>query len=361
MESSRVKILFGILGPEVHGGISQVSPYLESCLRDKVTIKTFIFGRRSNSERVFDKCIGRFADLIRLTIDVHGLLPDIIHHNTSFDRKSIIRDAPLVFILKRAGIPLLLMIHGSHRESFGKMSSIMRSLRDYVLKNCACIGTLSEAEKNDFCDYWPDLKGKVRVLKNIIKPEFYQAVRRERATPKILFVSRFIRKKGVFDLAKAAPKVLAEFPDAEFLFVGSGPAGGEFDSLVEVNGLGGNIRHLEHIDNLAIIEHYKDSWCLVFPTHYPEGMPMVVAEAMAAGCPVVTTRTRFSLSYMEEEKNCIYVAEGDPESIADGIIRLLKDDNLRMSISRNNRVLAERFTADKVVDEFMNIYKSLNE
>jgi hypothetical protein len=84
MESSRLKILFGTLGPEVHGGISQVSPYLVSCLRNKVTIKTFIFGRRSNSERMFDKFIGRFADLVRLTIDVHGLQPDIVHHNTSW-------------------------------------------------------------------------------------------------------------------------------------------------------------------------------------------------------------------------------------------------------------------------------------
>ncbi|MFH1239248.1 MAG: glycosyltransferase family 4 protein [bacterium] len=359
MEKSRIKILFGTLGPNIHGGISQVSPYLEGQLRKRVMIKTFIFGRRSNSERLLDKIIGRFADLIKLTMSIQGLLPDIVHHNTAFDRKSIIRDVPLVFMVKACRIPLFMMIHGSHRDSFVKRGPLTEALRSYVINNVSCLGVLSEMERKDFCDKWPKLQDKVAVVKNIIRPEFFSIERKENDHPKVLFISRFIKEKGLFDLLEALPAVLGEYPDTLFVFVGSGPDGTEFDSLVRKYGLESRIKHFEHIDNMETRGHYSRSWCLVFPTRYPEGMPMVVAEAMAAGCPVVTTRTRFSLSYMEENKNCIYVETGNPVSIAQGIIRLLRDRALRDDISRNNRALAEKFTADFVVGEFMDIYKLL--
>jgi glycosyltransferase involved in cell wall biosynthesis len=361
MEINRIKILFGTLGPNIHGGISQVSPYLESQLRSRVMIKTFIFGRRSNSERLFDKIIGRFADLIKLTMSIQGLQPDLVHHNTAFDRKSIIRDVPLVFMLKLSGIPLFMMIHGSHRATFMKRGPIMNLLRSYLLNNINYIGVLSPLEKKEFCDQWPKLKEKIVVVKNIIRPEFFLTAREENDQPKILFVSRLIRKKGLFDLLEAMPHVLKEFPDAKFVILGSGPDSNEFDEAVRTKGLGPKLSRLEHIDNMETRGHYSRSWCLVFPTHYAEGMPMVVAEAMAAGCPVVTTRTRFSISYMEENKNCIYVEKENPVSIAEGIIRLLKDKDLRDDISRNNRKLAEKFTADKAVEEFMEIYKCMNE
>ena len=154
---------------------------------------------------------------------------------------------------------------------------------------------------------------------------------------------------------------LKEFPETKFVFVGSGPAGPEFDKMVRKYKLESSIQHFEHIDNMETRDHYRRSWCLVFPTRYPEGMPMVVAEAMAAGCPIVTTRTRFSLSYMEEKRNCIYVDAGDPGSIAGGIVSMIRSNELRDEISRNNRTLAESFTADKVVDEFINVYKCLIE
>lgn len=361
MDKSRIKILFGTLGPNIHGGISQVSPYLKSQLRDRVMIQTFIFGRRSNSERLWDKIIGRFADLIKLTMSIQGLLPDIVHHNTAFDRNSIIRDVPMVFMVKASRIPLFLMIHGSHRATFMKRGPIMECLRGYLLDNVSSIGVLSPLEKKEFCDKWPKLEEKVVVVKNIIRSEFFLTERKENDLPKVLFISRFIRKKGLFDLLEAIPTVLKEYPNAFFVFVGSGPDGNEFDDAVRKKGLESNIRRLEHIDNMETRDHYSRSWCLVFPTHYAEGMPMVVAEAMAAGCPVVTTRTRFSLSYMEENKNCIYVEKENPVSIAEGIIRLLRDRVLRDNISRNNKVLAERFKTDIVVSEFMNIYKLLTE
>lgn len=351
--------MFGTLSPDIHGGISQVSPYLEKQLRSLVMVQTFIYGRRSNSENLLSKLIGRFADLITLTMSIHGLRPDVVHHNTAFDRKSIIRDVPLVFMVKISRIPLFMMIHGSHRDSFVKRGPITEALRRYIINNISCLGVLSELEKREFCDKWPNIRDKVVVVKNIIRPEFFLVERKENDGPKVLFISRFIQEKGLFDLLEAMPLVLKEFPGTRFVFVGSGPAGPEFDARVQNQKLETNIKHLEHINNMETKDHYSRSWCLVFPTRYPEGMPMVVAEAMAAGCPIVTTRTRFSLSYMEENKNCIYVETGNPVTIAQGIIRLLNNQSLRDDISRNNRELAEKFEAEKVVEEYMEIFKCL--
>jgi len=87
---------------------------------------------------------------------------------------------------------------------------------------------------------------------------------------------------------------------------------------------------------------------------------MVVAQAMASGVPIVTTRTLFSLSYMQENVHCLYVDKGDSVAISAAIIRLLQNPALRSKMSENNRLLAKQFGASEVVEEFLGIYSEMN-
>ena len=86
---------------------------------------------------------------------------------------------------------------------------------------------------------------------------------------------------------------------------------------------------------------------------------MVVAEAMASGLPIVTTKTRFSASYMIEGRHCLYSGIKDPLSIAHKVLSLLKQKDLRDRLSQQGRALAEEFTAPKVAGEFIEVYKRL--
>lgn len=355
----RLKILFSIPNPSLHGGPSQHLPLLLDGLRDHFDLWTFEFGRKTDIENLWQKLSGRLMDLLRLSLAITAFEPDLVHHNSAFDKKSIIRDAPLAWLCRTRKVPLLIKVHGSHKEAFGSMGLISNAFRDYVIKNTCRICVLSELEKRDFEDNWPACRGRVKVVKNIINPDFYRVARVEDPLPTVLFISRFIRMKGIFDLLDAIPAVLAEVPKAKFIFIGSGPDSDEFDRAVGERKLNEAVRHFQHVDNQETRRHYEKAWCLAFPTLYPEGMPMVVAEAMAAGCPVVTSRTRFSLSYMTDGTHCLLAGPGQPELLASQIIKLLNDKKLRESISANSRELARQFNGPKVAEEFCTIYECM--
>jgi glycosyltransferase involved in cell wall biosynthesis len=354
-----MKVLFNSPNPGLHGGPPTHLPLLEQELRKHVQIESFHYGRRTDSETLMDKFFGRFRDLYLLHRRTRSVRPDIIHHNSAFDSRAILRDAPLVQLAKHHMVPIFIKVHGSHREAFGRMNLFMRLLRRSLLANVSGIGVLSEAERLEFVDNWPSLRSKVVVVKNVINPHFFQVARDESPTPTVLFVSRFIRQKGMFDLLEAIPLILKDIPTAKFIFVGSGRDARDFLDQVRSRNLGGAVNWIEHVSNEVTVQYYSSAWVLVFPSHFPEGMPMVVAEAMASGLPIVTTKTRFSTSYMIEGKHCLYTEIKDPRSIALEVLSLLKQKDLRDTLSQHSRTLAEEFTAPKVAGEFIRVYNRL--
>ena len=343
MDTRRLKVFFNVPSPQLQGGPPTHLPLLEKELRKHVDLETFEYGRRTDSENTFNKLVGRTKDLIRLRAKISGFRPNLIHHNTAFDTRAIVRDAPLVWLATHYGIPVILKMHGSLDELFGSVSPPVDRLRSLVLRKADCIGVLSEVEMSKFLNAWPFLRGRVTVVKNIIKPEFYTVERREAEYPTVLFVSRFIRQKGVFDLLDAVPRVLKRFPAAQFVFVGSGSDASEFDVKVRDKQLTSSVKRIDHLSNAETVKYYSSAWTLVFPTHFPEGMPMVVAEAMAAGVPIITTKTNFSRSYMSVGEHCFFLDGKDSTSIEAQIVRLLGAPELRQRMSLNNRELAKCF------------------
>ncbi|PYS74859.1 MAG: glycosyltransferase family 1 protein, partial [Acidobacteria bacterium] len=82
------------------------------------------------------------------------------------------------------------------------------------------------------------------------------------------------------------------------------------------------------------------------------------AEAMATGIPVVATRTEGAQEVVEDEATGLLVPIGDVDQIAAALIRLLKDRELRMQLgARAAKVVQERFSLDRMVDEIERLYQ----
>lgn len=86
---------------------------------------------------------------------------------------------------------------------------------------------------------------------------------------------------------------------------------------------------------------------------------MVVAEAMATGTPIVTSRTRFCRSYDLEPKSCLCCDPNDPQSITQQVTMLLTEPVLRQEMSDSNRSFALKFRQEIVAREFLEIYERL--
>jgi glycosyltransferase involved in cell wall biosynthesis len=359
-QSTCLRILFNTPNPALRGGPPKHLPALRNALADRAEIVPFEYGRKSDDESRVEKLFGRMADLRRTRCLCRKQRPGLIHHNSAFDSAAILRDAPLVLMAHREGIPIFLKVHGSHATALRNDLGWIKLARDIVLCKADGIGVLSRAEKDEFEEAFPCVRGKMYVVKNVIRPEFFAAERHEAAEPTVVFLSRFLKEKGPFDLLRTAPLVLAEEPTIQFIFAGDGEAAQAFDHEVRVMNLAGSVRRLPHVSEPESIALYSAAWAFVFPTYFPEGMPMVVAEAMTVGAPIISTPTRFARSYMQEEVHVLYSAPGDIEGVAANILQLCRDRQLRFRMSTANRALArEQFRTDSVAQEYVDIYQEL--
>jgi len=72
----------------------------------------------------------------------------------------------------------------------------------------------------------------------------------------------------------------------------------------------------------------------VLPSHFGEGMPMVVLEAMALALPVVATRVEGVPEVIEHQISGRLAEPGNADSLVDEILELVKNPTLRLKIAQ---------------------------
>jgi glycosyltransferase involved in cell wall biosynthesis len=266
---------------------------------------------------------------------------------------------PLALLAGRHGIPLLLKTHGSSSEIVRPTRKTVEFAKRILIRNISLLCVLSAAEKAEFEHFLPEVRGRVCVVKNVISETFLKSERCESDEPLVLFASRFVKEKGPFQLLEAVSSIVVRIPKVHFVFLGDGPDASAFDAEVSSRRMSALVQRLPYVGRHEIAAWYARSWVFVFPTLFPEGMPMVIAEAMATGTPIVTTRIRFGVSYMTEYENCLYCERQDPCSIARQVITVLTDAGLRHKMSQANRMLALQFRGETVAREFVQLYSML--
>jgi len=152
--------------------------------------------------------------------------------------------------------------------------------------------------------------------------------------PMLLFVGQPIRRKGPEYLIQALPKIAKQFPDITCVFAGykSNP---ELEALCERLGVSQNIKFLGFLSEEDKIAAMKSADAFVFPTLY-EGFGIPLIEAMAAGCPIVTTRVAGVPELVKDGYNGLLVEPKSSEGIASAVVKLLKSKKMRASMSKAN-------------------------
>jgi glycosyltransferase involved in cell wall biosynthesis len=120
------------------------------------------------------------------------------------------------------------------------------------------------------------------------------------------------------------------------------------------------VRFFGYIPEAETAAFHANSTMFVFPTYHDEGFPLVLLKSLAAGLPMITTRLRGAADYFRDPENCLWVEPRNPAQLAEKIMQLLSDHNLREAMANNNRVLAQQFTAAQVVREYIEVYRQLS-
>jgi glycosyltransferase involved in cell wall biosynthesis len=110
-----------------------------------------------------------------------------------------------------------------------------------------------------------------------------------------------------------------------------------------------------------LLRFYYDADVFVFPSVWNEGFGIPPVEAMAAGVPVVGTRSGALVETVCEGETGFLVEKNDPVALARSILKLLEDDALREAMGRAARERALRlFTWDNVAQSMYSRYLALS-
>lgn len=172
----------------------------------------------------------------------------------------------------------------------------------------------------------------------------------------VLFLGRLREKKGVFDLVRAMPLILAAYPEVRFVLAGDG----ELDS-VRMLARGLKVEHAVHlpgwIDGAEKSEALGRADIFILPSYF-EGQPVGVLEAMATGVPVVATTVGGIPDVVNNEINGLLVKPGDEHAIAEAIVRLAGNMALRAELRKAAyRFVAANYGDAKVVAKLMVLYE----
>jgi len=354
------------------GPIACEPPFVAELRRQGATVaeETYVYGDQLEGTNLRQRAarVWGAARRLRRRLAAEGF--DLVHLNTSFDAKAVLRDAATLSLLRPKRCRIFLKFHGSDAALLNGGNLLMRRLARRVLAEADGIGVLSTEEQRNFAAAGVDAR-KIFIVKNVVEQSPATTIEGrdshtlatqeefENNVPRLLFISRFVRTKGLLEVIRACRVVRERGYDFKLLCVGDGPARGEAEAEVDQVKLRPFVRFCGLVPEAAAAEFYASSTMLVFPTYHIEGFPMVIFKSVAAGLPVITTRIRAAADYLSEPDNCLWVEPQNPELLAEKIIFLLEHPQTRQLMSENNRRLARQFTAEAVTREYVGVYRQL--
>jgi glycosyltransferase involved in cell wall biosynthesis len=173
----------------------------------------------------------------------------------------------------------------------------------------------------------------------------------------VVQVSWIIPEKGITDLLEAMRLVLQQYPQAHLVLVGDGPYREEYTALAQELGLGDHISWTGLVTDPFAAGVYDGADIVCQLSRWQEGFGQVIAEAMACGKPVVGTRVGAIPEVIEDGVSGFVVERSDVAAIADRILLLLRDRDLRERMGQDGYSIARaKFDLEENVKSLLRSY-----
>ncbi|MGO9020343.1 MAG: glycosyltransferase family 4 protein [Syntrophobacteraceae bacterium] len=294
--------------------------------------------------------------------------PDVVYVPISQSLIGYLRDSVYLFITRLfSRATIVIHLHGGHFGRFYESSNALT--KNYV-------------------DFSMGLVGRAIVLGEVFKPIFARWLSAERidvvpngtdnfvagienklglqsrTAHNVTFLSGLMRTKGIVEFVRAALRCLDEEPGLNFR------VGGEWwneDETIKDTTLAAiEERYADRIQFLGLVtgkqkeELFLGTDIFVLPTYYPfEGQPTVIIEAMAAGCPVISTNHAAIPETVIDGETGILIPPRDSGALAEAILTLVHDRaTFRQMSKAAYRRYREHYTSEKSNDLLFKSFQS---
>jgi glycosyltransferase involved in cell wall biosynthesis len=282
-------------------------------------------------------------------------------------------------IKKELNIPLVFHVHSTeHGRSIGDGSHTIKNIEYDGGQVADRVITVSYAMKEEL-EKLGFPSENIRVCWNGVDPNKYDPNKISEEEKKqlrrmygisdnenmLFFIGRLVTVKGVYNLVKAIPSILEDFPNSKLVILGIGDLESELKSISnELNIQDKIIFRTEFIDEKDRILHYAASDCVILPSTY-EPFGIVCTESMSMEKPTVVGATgtngfREQIVPEGDEKCGIHINPHDPNDIAWGVKEILKLEDKGKQIGKNARKrVLDLFSWEAVTKRTIDIYKEL--
>lgn len=358
--TSKRFLIIGQLPPPVHGSNSMTELLYNSV--KKIGYKVHIL-QKTFSKRLED--VGRISiiKLLKVPLIAAHLVchltknkPDLCFYFISVKPPSFFVDAFFILLIRLFRCKFVLYLHGKGLLDLGTRSG--RLLQFIVLKTVShSLGAivLGERLKLDVNRFIPD--ERLFVLPNAIedvKPEKIKISYHSQKSVKILFLSNLKPSKGPMEFLKMAKILIDNGKDVRFILAGS-PRLENFQkklrNYIRQEGLSNFIEIPGGVYGDAKERLFYDSDVFVFPTYYEnETFGLVNLEAMRAGLPVISSSEGSIPEVVIDGINGYIVDPKNHEQMADRVLSLVENPELRKKMGRAGREIYEKFFTIQVYE-----------
>lgn len=202
----------------------------------------------------------------------------------------------------------------------------------------------------------------IYVIPNGIDFDEIQKVRAEDRLkhPAILFVGGLGKVKGIDVLLNAVPIIRKKIPNLHIYIAGSGSEEGNLKKLVKALNIEENVTFWGFISGDEKYAYYKSADIYVQPSRY-ETFGVVLLEAMACGKPVVASKVGGIPFVVEDGKTGLLFESENVDELAEKIVHLLRDKELRAKMGEAGRERAREFTWERSAEMTVDVYKEVIE
>lgn len=366
-----------------HGGIGIVAHYLASEMVKRqhgVNIFTTSINSKDSFERLDGVNIYRYGTNFKIgngNISFNLLLKpprhkvDIVHAHSPTPPS----DMSALRYVNKWKVPFVLTYHGDGQENTGNfirntsVSFYNRHILDKFLSYADVIISPSECfiDESKFLGKYRD---KVVVIPNGINisdfdvPYSKEECREKLGLPTdekiILFLGTLGQNKGPEVLLNALPKILKEIPDIKLVFAGDGPLREELFKKSLKPDIKKHVMFTGFVQERVKPLYYRatDIFCLPSIMKH-EIFGIVNLEAMACGIPIVASKIGGIPDVVKDGENGLLVPPRDYGVLADAIIYVLENEDVRERMGKEGRKMVEGYSWKGIAERTEKIYLSL--
>jgi N-acetyl-alpha-D-glucosaminyl L-malate synthase BshA len=268
-------------------------------------------------------------------------------------------------MLAKDKLPVVTTLHGTDITLVGLHPSFHR-ITQFAIQRSDGITAVSQFLKDETVRDFSVPPERIDVIPNFVDTRFYrpdkEPCHRDTLAKKgewiLMHISNFRPVKRVSDVVEVFARVSREIP-SRLVMVGDGPERARARQRAKALGVEDRVIFLGKHDSVDELLSCADIFLL---TSDSESFGLAALEAMASGAPVVGSSAGGIVEVVPDGEAGFLHPVGDVDAMAQSVIRIIRDDDLRARFQKTGRDLAKtRFSAETVVPQYEALYERVIE